>query len=230
MPLGLQAYWEELLEVLSSIADVYEKANMAMSLLTLKKMRTFAALLLGKRKKILDAGAGPGAMIPYVLSEGRSLSYYVALDPLIAMLRKIDVSDGRLDKVRGVFEYLPFRQNCFDACLTSFSFRDAYDYPRALLMIFNVLKVNGVYVLLDLLKGRNGLGEAMRWVYFNVVPRAIGMLLMGPIGYKLYSGLGKTYEKYISSDEILILSRRVGFRKILVRPMFKMSLLMVALK
>lgn len=231
MPLGLSDYWEELLLILARINEIYEEANKAMTLFTLDKMRESVGYILNKsRGVILDAGAGPGVMFKYVAKRNSKINYYVAIDPLKEMLKHIHYDNERIDRVLGVFEYLPFRNECINACITTFSFRDALDYVRAMYMLHQSLKNGGIYVLLDLYKSTNRLGYYFRKTYFSIVPKIVGAFYLGKLGIRLYSGLAITYDRFFDVEELIILAKKVGFKKILVYPLFKMAIILVAFK
>jgi len=231
MARGLQSYWYELIRILNSIVSVYEKVNYAMSLFTLRKIRLNTARILGRIDGvILDAGCGPGTMIPYIMKENKNISYYLCLDPLPAMLRQIDAKNEKIDRIRGVFEHMPLRKNSLNACLTSFSFRDSYNYVRAFHNIYYILRNHGIYVMIDLYKSTHRIITIFVKLYLSIVPRILGSLLLGANGFRLYRGLYLTYEKFLNTDEIMVLARIIGFKRVFIHPLYRVSLLSVFIK
>jgi len=232
LELGLSSYWEELLGILSKIVPFYERANELMTFFTLKKMRKSAAYLLRARGgAVLDAGCGPGVMFEYAVEASKAITFYVCLDPLKEMLTAASgASDSRMERVRGVFEHLPFREGGFSACIAAFSFRDARSYPRAMRSLSLSLKKGGILVVLDLYKSGHRLGDALRQAYFSLVPRMVGLIYMGLAGAKLYAGLRETFRRFISQSTMERLARKAGFRRVHTRPIYGMAVVMAAVK
>lgn len=230
--MGLGHRWEKLLNVLVEISDIYESANKTMTAFLLNNMRSLIPHILRNHSGILlDIGSGPGTMIERILRNNDKLSLYIALDPLSIMLRKIEsFHDSRIERVMGVFEFIPFRENSIDISLAIFSFRDAINYVRAMQNVFNVLKRDGIFVVMDLYKGDNKLGTALRKLYFSAIPRITGLMLKGIRGLYLYSWLGHTFDTFLSESQIRVLSKKVGFRAIVLRQLLRMAMIVVMIK
>lgn len=123
---GLGDSWRKVYPVYDKLADVYERMNLAMTWGNVDRWRRqLASLVPPNAVRVLDAGCGPGNMTRHLIN-GR---YVVGLDYSADMLKanKLDV-----DKVQGVFEALPFRDNAFDAAVLAYSLHAARDLGRAL--------------------------------------------------------------------------------------------------
>lgn len=227
---GLQEYWDKLLDVLSEVADTYEKANKLMTLFSLSHLRSKAAIELSSSRVVLDAGCGPGVMYEYTGRYARPSSY-ICLDPLLPMIRKAKrMRDEAFDLVRGVFEHLPFRDEAFDSSLNCFSLRDAKVYAKALLEQVRVLRGGGRLVVLDVYKGRKGPVEAFRKVYFSLVPPLVGLVLLGRRGQRLYRGFAETYARFVDNEALIAYMRSLRLGPISFRRLLGMAALIVATK
>jgi demethylmenaquinone methyltransferase/2-methoxy-6-polyprenyl-1,4-benzoquinol methylase len=216
MNIGLKDSWENLLKDLRRISGVYERVNYLMTLFLLSYIRQQALLLLSNKKDkvILDAGCGPGTMTR-MLNENRGEgSFIVALDPLVEMLYKVDSSDSSIDKIRGIFEYLPLRDYSIDTIVTAFSLRDAYDMGKAIRELARVLSKDGDFIILDLGKPLENriITTFLENFYMRVVPLLAGYLLLGR-GGRVYKQLSHTYKKYPFTPYLYMFLKRF-FRKV----------------
>ncbi|MEL9991666.1 MAG: class I SAM-dependent methyltransferase [Thermoproteus sp.] len=124
---GLGERWRKVYPAYDRLPEVYERMNIAMTWGQVDKWRRqLAALLPPNAVRILDAGCGPGNMTRHLLSPTR---YVVGLDYSIEMLRALRLD---VDRVQGIFEFLPFRDGAFDAVVLAYSLHAARDLERAL--------------------------------------------------------------------------------------------------
>ncbi|MGP8075197.1 MAG: class I SAM-dependent methyltransferase [Thermoplasmata archaeon] len=101
---------------------------------------------------VLELGPGPGRFTPTVLACGaRVVAVDLSLPMLLALPRRkpVRVGSGRLHRVRGAGEHLPFRRGTFRAAVVygnilGFS---AGDGPRLLAELARVVRPGGVLVL-----------------------------------------------------------------------------------
>ncbi|AFA38692.1 methyltransferase domain-containing protein [Pyrobaculum sp.] len=127
--MGLGERWYEIREAYRKIVDVYERANKIVTLGNVDRWRREALSLYysvnGRSVlKILDAGAGPGNMAHHL----RGTRYLVAFDASIEMLRLNNVAD---DRVVGMFEQMPFRDESFDLLISGYALHAAVDLEKA---------------------------------------------------------------------------------------------------
>ncbi|MEZ0248769.1 MAG: class I SAM-dependent methyltransferase, partial [Thermoproteus sp.] len=109
------------------LPEVYERMNAAMTWGQVDRWRKqLAALLRPDAARVLDAGCGPGNMTRHLLLPTR---HVVGLDYSVEMLKALRFD---IDKVQGVFEFLPFRDDAFDAAVLAYSLHAARDLERAL--------------------------------------------------------------------------------------------------
>ena len=239
---GLDALWWKVLETLEKVVLAYEKANIIMSMGTVGILRKTAVHALCKNATtLLDAGSGPGNVIEAMLKFGNrkeecSPKLIVALDPLVSMLQMIKSSRGGragplIERVRGVFEYLPFRNSAFNGAITSFALRDAFNSRKALFELARTLKYSGRLVVLELNKPHNSrLKELLVYLYFRLASALAGSLVMGYWGLKLYESLPQTYKKYPYCIEYVLSLKKLGFIVALKLMLAGTTLILVAEK
>lgn len=161
---GLAEDWQHVVEgSLSRLIPVYDKMNRVMSFGKDLEWRLKGILeAFSGNERVLDAGCGPGVMTE-VWARIHPNSKPVLLDALAEMLgaAKLRVSGKGLGFVRGVFEALPFKDECFDGVMMGFSFRDARDMRAALAELSRVTKRGGKLLIVDIAKPDNPL---LRWI------------------------------------------------------------------
>jgi demethylmenaquinone methyltransferase / 2-methoxy-6-polyprenyl-1,4-benzoquinol methylase len=132
-----KAYWSEIILTLRNIIPIYDRVNRVISLgkdATYRKKCLNNRLGLGER--ILDAGSGFGNMSRLARGEVHGNIDIVMYDPIIEMLltaRSMDANICNNELSAGIFEYLPFNSDIFDAVLCGYSLRDAIYLKKAIL-------------------------------------------------------------------------------------------------
>jgi len=125
----------------------------------------------------------------------------------------LDVSQAMLsasrfpNRVRGTFEFLPFREASFDAVVSGFAVRDAHDLPVALSQLARVLRPGGRLSFCDL--GKPDSLAAFIWValYLRTAPAIIGLMTAGTVGLK-YGSIFDTYVLVLRNSELKALLSR----------------------
>jgi demethylmenaquinone methyltransferase/2-methoxy-6-polyprenyl-1,4-benzoquinol methylase len=195
---GLGSIWSKVEDALRSLIPVYDKVNRVISLgqdLRLRRLAV-AKVIRGRGLLVLDAGCGPGTMSKLILESTDCVRQIILLDPLREMLKhsKRELSNDRCAFVQAVFEYLPFREGVFDASLSAFALRDAFDLVAALTELSRVVKHSGAVLILDLGKPNNKLLQAAACVYWRILAPLLASACIGKEGI-LYSLLYHTYLK-----------------------------------
>jgi demethylmenaquinone methyltransferase/2-methoxy-6-polyprenyl-1,4-benzoquinol methylase len=194
---GLQRRWEHIVESLESVIPFYEAGSSRIALFGDRQMREdvvrFALPSSASTSEtvslVLDLGSGPGTMARAV--ERRGGGQPVRLDVSAKMLR---VGTGS-ERVRAVFEHLPFREGAFDAVVAGFSLRDARDLVSTLGQVRYVTKRGGRFAFCDLGKPDSGGRAFLIAFYLKVFVPLIGLSVAGPKGL----AFGSLYDTYIVS-------------------------------
>jgi demethylmenaquinone methyltransferase/2-methoxy-6-polyprenyl-1,4-benzoquinol methylase len=209
--LGYQ-YWKEVAGVLRSVIPVYDKVNMAISLGKADKYRWEGINgHIHQGNKILDAGSGFGNMSKIASKITDQHLEIVLYDPLLMMLSRTRSflrysSNQYLSS--GVFEYMPFKGQVFDAVLCGYSLRDAIELESAIAEIYRVLKKGGSLVVVDLGKPDNIFLRSFVSFYLKYGLTAIAFFVAGQSGLK-FKTIHGTYKKWPRNSELhSLLSRR----------------------
>ena len=183
---GLQRKWGYVVNSLQEIILSYEEASSIISLYADRWMRARAvSFAVRKGSLVLDLGAGPGVMSRLVESKGGEP---VLLDVSQAMLSASQFPN----RVRGTFEFLPFRTGVFDSAVSGFALRDAHDLYKAIGELARTIKPGGRFSFCDLGKPDSRLLALLVAFYLRTMPAVIGLATAGRPGV-LYGSIFDTY-------------------------------------
>ncbi|GAB6147816.1 class I SAM-dependent methyltransferase [Stetteria hydrogenophila] len=206
---GVDEAWNAIVSDIEELTQIgcYERVNFITSLALLGRLRRRAASLLHGRETVVDAGAGPGYSSVELMREAGP-SKLILLDPSQMMLgvayKSLEQWRGRAQAVVGVFESMPLPDSSVDGVISMFAFRDAIDYEEAAREICRVLKEDGLFVILDLIKPDSRLEEIAVKVYITVIP-LLAALMLGCIkrgAFLRYLDLVKTIERMPRLSEL----------------------------
>jgi ubiquinone/menaquinone biosynthesis C-methylase UbiE len=201
---GLQGKWAYVVNSLQEIIPSYEGASSIISLYSDKRMRAHSVgFAVRPGSLVLDVGAGPGVMSKLVAASGG--------EPILLDVSKAMLSASRFhNRVRGTFEFLPFREGVFDAAVSGFALRDAHDLPRAVSQLSRALKPGGRLSLCDLGKPDSAVASLMVAFYLKLAPSIIGLATAGTVGLR-YGSIYDTYVLALHNSELkALLSRYFG--------------------
>jgi len=155
--------------------------------------------------RILDAGSGFGNMSKLARIEMHGNLDVILYDPIIEMLRigrsLSDKSDLSLELSSGIFEYLPFRNNIFDAVLCGYSLRDAIHLRDAIAEFHRILKPNGRLLIVDLGKPDQVFLDALVSMYLKYVLGFLAFVAAGSKGLG-FRALYGTYKRWPKNSEL----------------------------
>jgi demethylmenaquinone methyltransferase/2-methoxy-6-polyprenyl-1,4-benzoquinol methylase len=205
--LGLGSYWHEIIEVLRTIIPVYDQVNRAISLGKDAEYREHGIRnRVEQGNVVLDAGSGYGNMSKEALHQCGDLQIAM-LDPIPEMLAKAKTEFyGKNLLISGVFEYLPFRDNTFDAVMCGYSFRDAISMRTAVAEFHRVLKDNGRLIIVDIGKPDNAFNRAGVSFYLKFIMGILAFLVAGSMGLKFRAIYG-TYKRLPRNAEMKLMLR-----------------------
>ncbi|MGD0396438.1 MAG: methyltransferase domain-containing protein [Nitrososphaerales archaeon] len=201
---GLQGRWAYVVNSLQRLVPSYEEASSRIAIHADGQMRVgTVAFAVRRGSLVLDLGAGPGEMSRLVAAKGGAP---ILLDVSQAML----AASHFPNRVRAVFEFLPFREGVFDAVVSGFALRDAQDLPRAIGQLSRVLKPLGRLGFCDLGKPDSAVAALAVALYLRLVPSIVGLATAGAVGLRY----GSIYDTYVlvlhNSDLKALLSSRFG--------------------
>jgi demethylmenaquinone methyltransferase/2-methoxy-6-polyprenyl-1,4-benzoquinol methylase len=138
------------------------------------------------------------------LNETNGTSKIVMYDPIPEMLaaaKHLFLPASELTMSSGVFEYMPFRSNIFDAVLCGYSLRDAIQLRPAISEISRVLKLGGRLIIVDLGKPDNPLIEACVSFYLRHILKILAFAVAGKVGLK-FQALYGTYCRWPKNSDL----------------------------
>ena len=197
-------YWTEVIEVLRAVIPVYDKVNKVISLGNDDKYRLKGIRgLIRPGNMILDAGSGYGNMSRLALAETRGDAKIVMYDPLLEMLANVKnyLLGSQAALYSGIFEYMPFRDDIFDAVLCGYSLRDSIHLPQAIAEIHRVLKTGGRLIVIDLGKPDSYILRGMVSIYLKYFLGIFAYLAAGSSGLKFKTLYG-TYVRWPKNSEL----------------------------
>ena len=202
---GLGSLWRKVEDTLKDLIPIYDKINRIISLGQDLRLRiAIAKAIHGKDLLVLDAGCGPGTMSKLILRSTNRIKQIILLDPLKEMLKqsKRELDVRRSAFVQAVFEYLPFRSSVFDAAVSTFALRDAFDLNAAVAELSRVVKGSGgVVLILDLGKPKSRLLQAIIGVYWRILAPLLASAYIGKGGL-VYGLLYYTYIKLPTNPQL----------------------------
>ena len=225
-------YWGEVIEVLRAVIPVYDKVNRVISLGKDEEYR-----LRGIRGRVmsgnavLDAGSGYGNMSRVALAEAGGDAKIVMYDPIVEMLAKVKnyLPDARAALSSGIFEYMPFRDETFDAVLCGYSLRDAIQLPQAITEMHRVLKAGGRLIIVDLGKPDNSVARAIVSAYLKYFLGLFAYLVAGRAGLKFKTLYG-TYLRWPRNSELDSMLKEQFSRVQFEKPMMGGAVVIAAYK
>ncbi len=213
MPEGLdESTWKGVIEELERTIPYYERVNHLITLGHSGKMRRVLIEIsdLKAGDVVLDVGCGPGNMSELIIEKIRPGGRLICLDPLQSMLNeahrnlsKYSGSGVKLEFKKGRFEDIPLDDECLDAIVASYSFRDAVDRESALKEFRRTLKKGGKFLMLDLTKPDVKQLSLMVGFYIKWIVPPLSKIFY-PMGMRSpWNALHITYEKMLTSLELV---------------------------
>lgn len=197
-------YWREVIEILRAIIPVYDKVNKVISLGKDEEYRLHGIHdRVAPSNIVLDAGSGYGNMSRIALAEAGGDIQIVMYDPIPEMLANVKnyMPKMQVALFSGIFEYMPFRDNTFDAVMCGYSLRDAIELKQAISEIHRVLKTGGRLIIIDLGKPDNAFSRTIVSIYLKYFLGVFAYLAAGKTGLKFRTLYG-TYLRWPKNSEL----------------------------
>ncbi len=189
---------------MQEIIPSYEEASSRIAIHVDGRMRVRSVVFAVQRGSlVLDLGAGLGAMSRLVAAKGG--------EPILLDVSQAMLAASRFpNRVRAVFEFLPFREGIFDAVVSGFALRDAEDLPKAIEQVSRALKPGGRLGFCDLGKPDSSVAALAVALYLRLVPSIVGLVTAGAVGRR-YGSIYETYVLVLHNSELeALLSSRFG--------------------
>jgi demethylmenaquinone methyltransferase/2-methoxy-6-polyprenyl-1,4-benzoquinol methylase len=207
---------ETLTSMIASTGIDYEKVNHCISFFQDDRARQIGLRKIGTSHGIvLELGSGPGnftcMLSPYVKG------FLVCLDFSDSLLRvgRSRINEPRIGYIRGVFEFLPFRERIISITATAYALRDSSDKHRVLSEINSVLKENGRLIVIDVGRPNNPINDKFLSIYMRFIVPIIGGLVAKRGYMNPWTYLYKTYELLPVNERFQeMLDKRIGYSRV----------------
>ncbi|MUM65026.1 methyltransferase domain-containing protein [Acidianus infernus] len=193
-----ESKWKKIIETYDIIAPVYERGNKFVTLGNIERWRkaTIKMLLQDCKgvNKVLDAGSGPGNMT-------KTLLKYKNVKVVLLDQSEIMIKEANLpaDKVIGTFEYMPFRDNSFDAVIMGFSFHASSNMRMTIEELNRISRCIGI---VSIGKPKNIIKKSLLYIYMKYFIPILSFLSTGPKYYKGYARIFDIYTSVPYNSEI----------------------------
>jgi demethylmenaquinone methyltransferase/2-methoxy-6-polyprenyl-1,4-benzoquinol methylase len=206
--------WLQVEKALDEITSDYEKVNHVISMYQDEKVRNLGLSQVGKIEGIvLELGIGPGNFTPRILD---SLSGELVCFDYSKKMIKVAINrlkNREINFIRGVFEYLPFRNDVINLAVMSFSLRDSQKKGRVIYNVKKILKIKGTFLIIDIGKPNNILIMTLFSLYLKYIVPVISGLLTRRGPNNQWSLLHITYLK-LPQNRILLTHLKNKFHKV----------------
>jgi demethylmenaquinone methyltransferase / 2-methoxy-6-polyprenyl-1,4-benzoquinol methylase len=208
---------EQIAAMFNSISGKYDFLNHFLSLGIDILWRKRAVRLLKKHqpKLILDIATGTGDFAIEALSLNPEKIIGVDIsEGMLSVGREKLIKKNLTDKIElisGDSEFLPFKDNFFDAVIVSFGVRNFENLEKGLSDMLRVLKPGGKVVILEFSKPKSFPFKQIYQFYFQWILPKIGKLISkNPAAYTY---LPDSVEAFPDGDDFLNILNKIGFQK-----------------
>jgi demethylmenaquinone methyltransferase/2-methoxy-6-polyprenyl-1,4-benzoquinol methylase len=205
--------WKKVIRAIEDSIPLYDQVNDLISFGKAQVARRYAIqnLQLQDNSMILDSGIGPGTTSRSILSKIKP-SMLVGLDESVIQLKTAKAnlaSVELLNLVRGSFEYLPFRNEIFNAIITCYALRDSLDLAQSVTEYARVCTTAGAFADVDIGKPDSALkrwGSILYIRYF--MPMIAKIVISSKLKGNPWRMIGPTYTSLPRTSIILSLVRQ----------------------
>jgi len=186
--------WSKVIHNLERIISFYDLGNRFLSLFQDWKIRNKAIDFLfsgNNMYSVLDLGGGPGNLEPLLHKKAKYIVYVDTSSLMTMYAKRVHKKLRKVNYVRAVFEYLPFRNGIIDVGIASYSFRDSFNLVKALQEAAKVLKKR--LVIADIGKPDGRLQAKLVGLYFKIFVPLITALVTGWVKGNPWKLLYTTY-------------------------------------
>lgn len=202
--------WKKVVGAIEDSIPLYDRVNDMISLGKAQKAREFAVeqLRLDGESRVLDGGIGPGTTSKLILRTTKP-AMLVGLDGSVKQLEtaRRNLEQAGVDVlyvVRGTFEFLPFREQSFDAVITCYALRDSLNLPQSIAEYYRVCGQKGAFADVDIGKPEGLLKRVGSSVYIRYfMPLIAKIAIFGRISGNPWRMIVPTYRTLPTTPTML---------------------------
>jgi len=220
--------WRGVVRAIEESLPVYDSVSekISFNLARLARTRAIAYLAPNKREWVIDIGVGPGTSSRMLLESG--FKSIVGLDPSIVLLKNANRTfrDG-FYPVRGVSEWIPFRERSFGGALVCFALRDVRDLEDSLKQISRVVREDGRFGVVDIGKPDNALLRGLIGFYVqHGMPIVSSLATRKRIRGNPFLMIVPTFNRLVS-NQVLVKAVRNVFQRAELRSIMRGGLIVI---
>jgi demethylmenaquinone methyltransferase/2-methoxy-6-polyprenyl-1,4-benzoquinol methylase len=208
---------EQIAAMFNSISGKYDFLNhfLSLGIDILWRKRSVRLLKKHQPKLILDIATGTGDFAIEALSLNPEKIIGVDIsEGMLSVGREKLIKKNLTDKIElisGDSEFLPFKDNFFDAVIVSFGVRNFENLEKGLSDMLRVLKPGGKVVILEFSKPKSFPFKQIYQFYFQWILPKIGKLISK--NHAAYTYLPDSVEAFPDGDDFLNILNKIGFQK-----------------
>ena len=203
----MQKSSEEIKSMFNQIAFGYDKLNNIISFGMHKFVKRICINKLDVKQNsvVIDLCCGSGDM-SRLLSENKNIEKILGIDFSENMLKIANQKNknNKISYIQADCTSLPVKNESVDVCVISFGLRNIADKDKCLQEIYRVLKPDGVFLNLDIVKNKN----IVAGLFNSYVKKITKIILKNPSPYEY---LIESRNKYYTHKELLDLFASKGF-------------------
>ena len=202
--------WKKVVGAIEESIPLYDRVNEMISLGKAQEAREYAVQRLRIRDgaRVLDSGIGPGTTSQLIMRKAKP-SLLVGFDGSVKQLKtaKRNLADAGVDVlqvVQGSFEFLPFREQTFDAVITCYALRDSLDLSRSIREYYRISNKGGSFADVDIGKPEGLLKRVGSNLYIRyLMPIIAKIAILGRISGNPWRMIAPTYRNLPTNATIL---------------------------
>jgi demethylmenaquinone methyltransferase/2-methoxy-6-polyprenyl-1,4-benzoquinol methylase len=202
--------WKRVVGAIEDSIPMYDRVNDMVSLGKAQEAREYAVqqLRITEGARVLDSGIGPGTTSQLILRKAKP-TILVGFDGSVKQLKTAkrnleQTSVDVLQVVRGSFEFLPFREQTFDAVITCYALRDSLDISRSIGEYYRVCGEKGAFADVDIGKPEGMLKRFGSSFYIRyLMPIIAKVAILGKISGNPWRMIVPTYRTLPTTPTLL---------------------------
>jgi len=214
---------EKIGAMFDNIAPTYDTLNHILSFNADKKWRKKAVdeLLSTNPYNILDVATGTGDMIIEIANRGNFNIIGIDISTKMLAIAKNKHKLLQLKNIQYIetaAESIPISDDHFDAASVAFGVRNFENLPKGLGEIYRVLRVGGIFIVLEFIKPNNKIIRSfLRWYLKYMMPFIAYLISKNRDAYKY---LAQSIDEFYTKNDFEQICQHAGFNILKTKVLF----------